>query len=69
LSISQLCGMGLDCLFTNTCVKILRREDFSVAFTGWLTVKLYFVDFRTSGVSSVTCLWQNSTRDGFGITG
>jgi transposase InsO family protein len=56
LSISQLCGMGFDCLFTNMCVKILRRENSSVAFMGWLTGKLYLVDFRTSGVSSDTCL-------------
>jgi hypothetical protein len=56
LSISQLCGMGFDCLITNTGVKILRSEDSSVAFTGWLTVKLFLVDFRTSEVSSDTCL-------------
>jgi hypothetical protein len=24
LSISQLCGMGFDCLFTNVCVKFLE---------------------------------------------
>jgi hypothetical protein len=48
--------MGFDCLFTNMCVKILRREDSSVAFMGWLTGKLYLVDYRTSGVSSDTCL-------------
>ena len=27
LSVSQLCGMGFDCLFTSMCVKILRKED------------------------------------------
>jgi hypothetical protein len=62
LSISQLCGMGFDCLFTNTCVKILRREDSSIAFIGWLTDKLYLVDFRTSGVSSDTCLVAKSDK-------
>jgi hypothetical protein len=56
LSVSQLCGMGFDCLFTNVCVKILRREDFSIAFMGWLIVKLYLVDFRTSRVSPDTYL-------------
>jgi hypothetical protein len=62
LSVSQLCGMGFDCIFTNTCVKILRMEDSSVAFTGWLTGKFYLVDFRTSGVSSNTCLVAKSDK-------
>jgi hypothetical protein len=43
-------------------VKILRREDSSVAFTGWLTGKLYLVDFRTSGVSSDTYLVAKSYK-------
>jgi hypothetical protein len=62
LSVSQLCGMGFDCLFTDTCVKIHRREDSSLTFTGWLTDKLYLVDFRTSGVSSDTCLVAKSDK-------
>jgi hypothetical protein len=62
LFVSQLCGMGFDCLFTNTRVKILRREDSSVAFTCWLTGKLYLVNFRTSGVSSDTCLVAKSDK-------
>ena len=36
LSVSQLCGMGYNCLFTDVGVQILRREDSSVAFTGRL---------------------------------
>ena len=31
LSVSQLCGMGYNCLFSDVDVKILRREDSSVA--------------------------------------
>jgi hypothetical protein len=62
LFVSQLCGMSFDCLFTNVCVKILRREDSSVAFTGWLTDKLYLADFRTSGVSSDTFLVAKSDK-------
>jgi hypothetical protein len=62
LSVSLLCGMGFDSLFTNTYVKILRREDSSVAFTGWLTGKLYLVDFRTSGVLSDTYLVVKSDK-------
>jgi hypothetical protein len=43
MSVSQLCGMGYDCLFTDVDVKILRREDSSIAFTGRLKGKLYLV--------------------------
>jgi hypothetical protein len=32
LSISQLCEMGYDCLFTGKGVTITKREGFSVAF-------------------------------------
>ena len=41
LSVSQLCGMGYNCLFTDEGVQILRRVDSSVAFTGRLKGKLY----------------------------
>ena len=51
MSVSQLCGMGYNCLFSDVDVKILRREDSSVAFTGRLKGKLYLVDFTTSKVT------------------
>jgi hypothetical protein len=44
-SVSQFCGMGFDYPFTDFCVKISKREDSSVTFTGRLTGKLYNVDF------------------------
>jgi hypothetical protein len=62
LSVSQLCGMGYDCLFTNVDVKILRREDSSIAFTGLLKGKLYLVDFTTSKVTPKTCLVAKSDK-------
>jgi hypothetical protein len=62
LSVSELCGMGYDCLFTNVDVKILRREDSSVAFTGRLKGKLYLVDFTTSKVTPETCLVAKSDK-------
>jgi hypothetical protein len=62
LSVSQLCGMGYDCLFTNVDVKILRREDFSVAFMGRLKGKLYLVDFTTSKVTPETYLVAKSDK-------
>jgi hypothetical protein len=45
LSISQLCHMGYNCLFTNIDVSIFRRSDGSLAFRGVLDGKLYLVDF------------------------
>jgi transposase InsO family protein len=62
LSVSQLCGMRYDCLFTNVDVKILRREDSSVAFMGRLKGKLYLVDFTTSKVTRETCLVAKSDK-------
>src|SRR5438552_8491062 len=40
LSVSQLCEMCYNYLFTNDGVQILRREDSSIAFTGHLKDKL-----------------------------
>jgi hypothetical protein len=34
LSVSQLCHMGYNCLFTNIDVSIFRRSDGSLAFKG-----------------------------------
>jgi hypothetical protein len=48
--------MVFDYLFTNLCVKILRMDDSSVAFTGRLISKFYLVDFRTSKLSPGTFL-------------
>ncbi|WVZ75053.1 hypothetical protein U9M48_023147, partial [Paspalum notatum var. saurae] len=60
LSVSQLCEMGYNCLFTNEGVQILRREDSSIAFTGRLKGKLYLVDFTTTKVTPNTCLVAKS---------
>jgi hypothetical protein len=45
LSISQLCEMGYNCLFTNKGVTIFRTIDGFYAFSGILRGKLYLVDF------------------------
>jgi hypothetical protein len=45
LSISQLCEMGYNYLFTNKSVTIFRRSDSSYAFSGILRGKLYLVYF------------------------
>ena len=41
LSMSQLCHMGYNCLFTNIDVSIFRRSDGSLAFKGVLDDKLW----------------------------
>jgi hypothetical protein len=45
LSISQLCQMGYNCLFTDVGVTVFRRSDDSIAFKGVLEGQLYLVDF------------------------
>ena len=46
LSVSQLCEMGFNCLFTDKGVEVFRRKDSSIVFTGHLKNKLYLVDFN-----------------------
>jgi hypothetical protein len=45
LSVSQLCEMGYNCLFTDKGVTVFRRSDGSFAFKGVLSGKFYLVDF------------------------
>src|SRR5438105_7186001 len=61
LSVSQLCEIGYNCLFTNEGVQILKREDSSIAFSGRLKGKLYPVDFTTTRVTPETCLMAKSS--------
>jgi hypothetical protein len=56
LSVSQLCNMGYNCLFTNVDVSIFRRSDGSLAFKGVLDGKLYLVDFSKEEADLDTCL-------------
>jgi hypothetical protein len=46
LSVSELCKMGYNCLFTDIGVTVFRRSDDSVAFKGVLEGQLYLVDFK-----------------------
>jgi hypothetical protein len=41
LSVSQLCKMGYNCIFTNIGITVFRRSDDSVAFKGVLEGQLY----------------------------
>jgi hypothetical protein len=56
LSISQLCNMGYNCLFTNVDVSVFRRSDGSLAFKGVLDDKLYLVDFSKEEAGLDACL-------------
>jgi hypothetical protein len=56
LSVSQLCEMGYNCLFTNKGVTIFRRSDGSFSFKGVLRGKLYLVDFIPEEVELDRCL-------------
>jgi hypothetical protein len=56
LSVSQLCNMGYNCLFTNVDVSVFRRSDGSLAFKGVLDGKLYLVDFSKEEADLDACL-------------
>jgi hypothetical protein len=47
LSISQLCEMGYNYLFTNKGMIVSRKCDYSNAFSGILKEKLYLMDFNS----------------------
>jgi hypothetical protein len=56
LSVSQLCHMGYNYLFTNIDVYVFRRSDGSLAFKGVLDGKLYLVDFTKQNTDLDACL-------------
>jgi hypothetical protein len=56
LSVSQLCKMGYNCLFTDVDVTVFRTNDDSLAFKGVLDGQLYLVDFTDNNVELDTCL-------------
>jgi hypothetical protein len=56
LSVSQLCKMGYNCLFTDIGVTVFRRSDDSIAFKGVLEGQLFLVDFNENKAELNTCL-------------
>jgi hypothetical protein len=56
LSVSQLCKMGYNCLFTDVDVTVFRRSDDSLAFKRVLDGQLYLVDFTDNNAKLDTCL-------------
>jgi hypothetical protein len=63
LSVSQLCHMGYNCLFTNIDVSVFRRSDGSLAFKGVLDDKLYLVDFSKENADLDACLIAKTNMD------
>jgi hypothetical protein len=63
LSVSQLCHMGYNCLFTNIDVSVFRRSDSSLSFKGVLDDKLYLVDFSKENVDLDACLIAKTNMD------
>jgi hypothetical protein len=55
-SVSQLCKMGYNCLFTDVDVIVFRRSDDSLAFKGVLDGQLFLVDFADNNAELDTCL-------------
>jgi hypothetical protein len=56
LSVSQLCEMHYNYLFTNRGVTIFRRSDGSFAFKDVLRGKLYLVDFVPEEMELDKCI-------------
>jgi hypothetical protein len=63
LSISQLCEIGYNYLFTNKGVTVFRRRYGSYAFSGILKGKLYLVDFNTIELELDKCLIAKTNMD------
>jgi hypothetical protein len=56
LSVSQLCKMDYNCLFSDIGVTVFRRSDDSIAFKRVLDGQLYLVDFNDNKAKLDTCL-------------
>jgi hypothetical protein len=56
LSMSQLCEMSYNYLFTNKGVTIFRRYDSSYAFSGILKGKLYLMNFNLEELELDKCI-------------
>jgi hypothetical protein len=56
LSVSELCHIGYNFLFTNVDVTVFRRSDGSLAFKCVYDSKLYLVDFAKQNVDLDECL-------------
>jgi hypothetical protein len=60
LSVSQLCKMCYNCLFTDIGVTVFRRSDDSITFKGVLDGQLYLVGFNENTAELNTYLIANT---------
>jgi hypothetical protein len=65
LSISQLCFIGYNDLFTDVDVTVFRRSDGSIVFKGVLKGKLYIVYFSNDNVELDACLIEKANMSWF----
>jgi hypothetical protein len=56
LSVSQLCEINYNCLFTDKGMIIFRRSDGSFTFKGVLGGEIYLVDFIPEEVKLDRCI-------------
>jgi hypothetical protein len=63
LSVSQLCEMSYNYLFTDKGVTVFRRSDGSFAFKGVLRGKIYLMDFIPNEVELDICLITKTNMD------
>jgi hypothetical protein len=63
LSVSQLCKMGYNFLFSMVGVTVFRRNDYSIAFKGVLEGQPYIVDFNDNSDELDTCLISKTNMD------
>jgi hypothetical protein len=62
LSVSQLCEMDYNCLFTDKGVTVFRRSDGFFAFKDILRGKLYLVDFMPEEVELDRCIIAKTNK-------
>jgi hypothetical protein len=65
LSVSQLCKMGYNYLFTDIGLTVFRRSDDSIAFKGVLDGQLYLVDFNDNQAELDTFLITKTNICGY----
>jgi hypothetical protein len=61
LSVSQLCDLGLQCLFTPTEVVVSKMDDEQMLFKGFSYNNLYLVDFTSEDADLRTCLFTKAS--------
>jgi hypothetical protein len=61
LSVSQLCDLGLQCLFTPSEVVVSKLDDESVIFKGFRYSNLYLVELFSDAANLRTCLFTKAS--------